>query len=173
MVSIGLVAFADDMETEVGNLYSIIRPEGFVIDNNSEACQKNGITQEKAMAFGIPIKTALQALDHWVYRSEYIGFYNSEFDVGMLAGEAELLGRKCYLDRKKVRCLKIAATQWLKLPPRPGYTDYAWPKLEQAYEWMFNQPPAGAHNAIHDARNTAWLAFAAVKQGLWKFSDLS
>lgn len=169
VVSIGMVAWSDDGQTELGNFYAIIRPEGFVIDNFSEACEINGITQELAMECGIPIKTALSALDQWLHRARYIGFYNADFDVQMLNGESERVGRPTQLIAEKVRCLKIAYTSLVKKAPNPGFTDYAWPKLEEAYEWLYGVKPEGAHNALHDSRLTGWLAWEAVKQGLWQW----
>jgi DNA polymerase III epsilon subunit-like protein len=171
MVSLGIVAFSDDGEREVGCFYGIIRPEGFVINNDSEACKINGITQELAMECGIGLKTALGVLDQFCYRAHYIGMFNSQFDAMILEHENHILQRKHCVEKKKLRCLKIAYTGIVRKPPNPGFSDYAWPKLEEAYEFMYGVKPEGAHNAMADARNTAYLAFEAVKQGLWQFES--
>jgi len=157
------------MPKESGCFYNIIKPEGFAIDNNSEACKVNGITQELAEECGIPIKLALQNVDHYSYRSKFIGMYNAQFDTAMINLESSVLQRTSQMDLRKIRCLKIAYTSLCKLPSPYNYSDYKWPKLAEAYEWMFGVKPEGAHNAMQDARLTAWLAFAAMKQGFWSF----
>jgi hypothetical protein len=169
VVSIGMVAWNDEGTQEVGNLYSIIKPENFQIINSSEACQINGITQEIAMECGIPIKTALSALDQWVYKAKYCVFFNAEFDVAMLTGEASLIQRPCQFKKERTRCMKEAYTELCHLPGGFG-GDYKWPKLEEAYEWAYGGKPEGAHNALADARTAGWLAFTAVEQDWWRWN---
>jgi hypothetical protein len=48
----------------------------------------------------------------------------------------------------------------MKLPGHRG--DYAWPKLEAAYEYCFNKPYVGGHHADSDVQATKdiyiWLS---------------
>lgn len=172
MVSLAVVAFSDDGEREVGQFYSTIRPEGFVIDNNSKACQVNGITQEMAMEYGIKASIALSMMDAYCFGAKYILFFNAAFDTKIIANEIDVIrrtkpDRKNWLEAAKIRCMKVAYTSLVKLPPNPGYSDHAWPSLDQAYEWMYGSTPEGAHNSLADARNAAFLAFDVIKEGLW------
>lgn len=49
-------------------------------------------------------------------------------------------------------CTKLLSAPILKLPGFKG--EYAWPKLEAAYEFMFNQKMSGAHHAFSDVEAT-------------------
>lgn len=49
-------------------------------------------------------------------------------------------------------CTKLLSTSILKLP---GFkNEYSWPKLEVAYEYMFNEKMSGAHHASSDVEAT-------------------
>lgn len=175
MLSLAAVAFQDDGNEEVGSFYTLIRPDGFTIDNNSEACKVNGITQELAMECGVKLGTAMSMLDGFAYSAKYIVFFNASFDTAIIANEIDELrkikpDRKNWLEQKKIRCMKVAYTSLCKLPPNPGYSDYAWPSLDQAYEWAFGKPRGeGAHNSLADSRDAGHLAFGAVDNGWWSF----
>src|SRR5208283_3146798 len=69
ILSIGACAWTADGKEEVFSYYTLIRPEGFVIDDNSEAAKVTGITQEMAESCGIRYKAAVIPLEHICYKA--------------------------------------------------------------------------------------------------------
>lgn len=169
ILSVGVVAFTDDGSQEVQSLYSIIKPEGFVIDNNCEAVKINGITQELAMSCGIRYRAALQALNHICYNSRRIIIYNAKFEAAMLEIERHRLGKDAttqMVTPDKTRCLMLAMSEIIG---EPGlyHGEYKYKNFGVAYKHVFGVEPESQHHALHDARQAAWLTFELLKQGLW------
>ena len=166
ILSIGAVGFTEDGAQEVFSYYTIIRPENFSIDNNCEAVKINGITQELAVACGIKYKAAVTPLEHICYRASKIIIFNAEFEAAMFEIERARWNREAMVvPRDKARCLMLAMTAVIK---EPGYyQDYKWPKFNAAYKYMYGVEPENQHHALHDARQSAWLTFEVIKQGLW------
>lgn len=171
IVSLAALAMSDDGQTEVGQYYAIVKPDDFVIPE--EVSRIHGITQEFAMKNGFDGKGVINSFLRMFVNCRYSIAFNSKFDFHMVMSE---IVRRCpdnehLFDIRKVRCAMLAAAGCMKKPNQYGYESYAWPKLQEAYAWMFKQNMEGAHNAMADVRATAWLSFAMIGQNYWNLDE--
>jgi len=172
ILSIGAVTWLEDGSKEVYSQYNIIRPQGFTIDNDCEAVQVNGITQEIAQDCGIPYTAALLPLDHICYRSWRVVIYNAEFEASLFEIERVRFKKDRHpFGPDKTRCAMLKMASIIQEPSPWAHGEYRWPKFNQAYNHIFGQEPAEHHHALHDARNTAYLTFALQDQGMWNLNE--
>ena len=170
ILSVGAVAFTDDGSDEIFSHYSIVKPENYVIDDNCEAVKVNGITQATAMAFGIKYRAAVTPLSHICNMASEIIIFNAQFEAAMFEIERQRFQLNYeMIPRVKARCLML---NMARIIGEPGLYQgqYKWPKFHNAYKHIFGVEPENQHHAMHDARQSAWLAFEVVKQGLWDWS---
>jgi hypothetical protein len=108
-------------------------------------------------------------------RADYIFIFNESFDRNMMNIET-LIRRKTYSylqeNKNRIRCLMMVMTGRCKLA-NPFGTDYKWPTLDEAYQFVFGVPRTGAHNAIVDARDTGLIALELQRRGDWDFRNLT
>jgi len=81
--------------------------------------------------------------------------HNSEFDCFMLSIESHRHNVECSMPG--VFCTMHAMTPVCRIPNQYGYSDYKWPRLEEAYKHAFNETFDGAHDAMADVRACARL----------------
>lgn len=167
IVSLAASVFSDDGQHEVGQYYAIIRPDDFVIP--ADVTRIHGITQEFAKTNGMDGKGVINSFLRMFVGCRLAIAFNSKFDFAMVTSE---ILRRCpdneaLFDSRKVRCAMLAASNCMKLPNQYGYESYAWPKLKDAYFWMFKQQMEGAHHSMADVRATAWLSFAMMNLSYW------
>lgn len=169
IVSLAAVCYSNDFVHELNSFYSVVKPDGFVINNESEACKVNGITQEFATVYGIPIQIPLHMLDHFVHNSDYVCSFNYQFDSAMIEREKIVYGKKNFLHPSKSRCIMLAMAGVMKEPGM--YGDYKWPKLSAAWKYCFGQEMPPAHNSLVDTRCAAWITAHIVANGWWSFEQ--
>ena len=161
IASIGFVGYDEVTHQETVSAHVLIRPDGWIHDPESKATKTHLITTEMAQEFGIPIRVAINFLEHHWWKARRVIMFNARFDSALIEIERARLGRKEYMDQTKLRCAMIEMAGIMKLPSKVSWSsDYAYPKLEAAYEWCYQQKMADAHNALADARATAFITFA-------------
>lgn len=167
MVSLGAMMFSDDLHDEIGQFYAIVRPDDFVIPE--DATRKHGISHDFALKNGIDGLGVVHSFLRLFLECRLGVAFNSQFDFHIIASE---ILRRCpsmvnLFPKSKMRCAMLAASSCMKLPNQYGYENYAWPKLVEAYKWMFNQEMEGAHHALMDVRATAYLTRGMVQLNYW------
>lgn len=169
IASIAAVLFSDDGKHEVGSFYGLIQPDGWTM--NKQASQVNGLTNEFLAENGMPGEGVLLHFLLLFNSARLAIAFNSAFDNKVIEYEVKtrLNGKLTQppFDTGKTRCAMMAASACMKMPNRFGYAGFAWPKLDEAYFWMFKKQMEGAHNALNDVRATAWLSFAMRDLGYW------
>lgn len=173
MVSLAALGLTDDGKDEIAMLYGIVRPDDFKIDNKSQAARVNGITQEYAMAYGVNGTGLVYSFLRMFLEARIAIAFNNSFDNAIMISELE---RRCpdqryMFDVNKTRCAMMAASACMKMPNRYGYEGYAWPKLEEAYAWLFNMKMENAHNAMGDVRSTAWFSMGLQDLNYWDITN--
>lgn len=143
--------------THSASLNAVIRPDGWHFHPSAIAVHK--ITEEYAHAFGEP---ASDVLNHFLrlvtdcddaQMGGILVAHNCSFDHRMLVRELAHAGIGAVtLGFLRPFCTMKALTPRMKLPPRPGAPrgSYKWPKLDEAYEFMFDKPVPGREHK-HDA----------------------
>lgn len=168
IVQLGAILADLDSGEQLRTLDVIIKPDGWVIGADTAAI--HGITQERALAEGIPERDAVvQLLDMWGQETVRIGF-NESFDMRIV----RIALKRLFAERENLadlwkaapaQCMKIASTKLCNLPPTPKMIAARRfhpksPTLAEAYQHFFKRPMEGAHSAIGDARGTMEIYFA-------------
>lgn len=172
IVSIACLGFSDDGQHELAQYYAIIKPDGY--EFHPQAVQQNGITHEFAMEHGLPGNEVMWTFMSLHRQARIQIAYNCKFDDAMIFRELlyTLPEYALLYDPLKSRCAMLAASACMKEPnPYPGYEhEYRWPKLVEAYQWLYKQPMVGAHNSMNDTRATAHFAFDLQRCRFWDWN---
>lgn len=156
----------------------LIYPDGTWKFPTGKFWQQHGFTEEENLLNGIPAEEALIKLAIAMNCADVMICHNLSYDKPII--ECEMYRYKVYpkavrrdlvdniiyppdgglcnagLRPKEIllkkECTKLLSTPILKLPGI--YGNYAWPKLEVAYEYMFGEPMQGAHHASSDVEAT-------------------
>ena len=152
------------LEHEHHNL--IIRPDGYEIPD--EMAQIHGITQERAMAEGVPLVDALTIYLLLLGRAELRVAHNEAFDRRIVRIAMLRLGiSRTLIESFELRphyCTLLAATPIVNLPPtekmlKAGFNRPKAPKLAECIKHFFNEDIDRAHDASVDVRACARLYF--------------
>ena len=144
----------------------IVYPEGFEIP--SAAAQIHGITTEQATAEGIDLAIVLNRFDAALQQAHWLVAHNVAFDIRILSGEYERLGKLCALGSKPTRDTMSETRDYVAIRRENAHKA---PKLTELYEHVFQQPFLGAHNAAYDVAATAACFFALLRRGILPPSD--
>ena len=138
----------DGTQEESGN--SIIFPESFIIP--ADASRVHGITTERAMAEGIPVKSALEIFRNKISESEYLIAHNIDFDEKILCAEFIRAEMSNDFQKKKKICTMKSAVNFCAIPSSRGYK---WPSLAELHQKLFSETFKDAHDAFADISATA------------------
>ena len=173
ILSLGAVQFNGDYQ-EQASVYSIIRPEWPAHKLPQQAVDVHGISYERAMDEGRPWNEVWAELFPLFQDSDMVLGFNEQYDRTLLNIESSTrYGHMSYLEYHfhplKIRCLMQLMAPMMKMRKKNcgPWADYKWPKLTEAYEWLFHEPMTGAHNSMMDARCTGEIAYGLISTGLW------
>lgn len=146
----------------------IIRPEGWRIPLT--ASRIHGITEERALAEGIPEAEALGRFMALAARAERRVAHNASFDTRVL--RIALTRLLHAWDVQPVFCTMEATRDLCCLPPTEamvatGRTWHKSPRLAEAYEHLFERAMRGAaHDALADCHACAEIYSELAQRGL-------
>lgn len=153
----------DDEQGEVASMNFIIKPDGWTIPDDVAAI--DGITTEKAEAFGIPSRVAFAAFSQLCRQSDQAVAHNIAFDLKLVAYEIQRASAPNIIADKPQICTMLATVDVCKLPGRyPG--KLKWPKLIEAHQHLFGEGFDGAHDALVDVRACARVHQHLIKNNL-------
>jgi DNA polymerase III subunit epsilon len=154
LVQLAAVLTEDDGKPLM-TLCCIVRPDGFEIAES--ASKIHGITTEQAKRCGVSLPGILDTFREMANKASLLVAYNCDFDRIVMEGEylgsmtdPPWDGTSPWNDPMK------DATVILKLP---GPYGYKWPKLSEAYQFLFNRELSGAHDALVDIQATIEVFF--------------
>ncbi len=138
--------------------HHIIKPFGWSIPE--ESTKIHGITEERALREGKPLKDILDEFKADAKSCDRLVAHNFAFDSNVLMNAYKWrLGEDCggWWPFKAEFCTMMVAAEELKIPGPKGYK---WPRLDDLYVATFNEPaPAGAHSADRDVEVLAKIYF--------------
>jgi DNA polymerase III epsilon subunit-like protein len=151
-----------DSEFNIQSEYDrFIKPDGWTIDPGAAAV--NGLTLDRLMADGVPVREALDEYTRLVKAGRVIVAFSAQFDTKVLRGELRRAGMDdLFMDTRNI-CVMRGMTDVCQLPYANGRAGFKFPKLAEALAYI-GAPVAdeGAHTAMGDARGaleiTRWLA---------------
>jgi DNA polymerase III epsilon subunit-like protein len=125
------------------------------------------ITLERLAADGVPAGVAFDALLKDLGHTRRVVGHNVEFDVGIVAAEAEhhaphLAERLAALP---TFCTMRNAVEFCGLPRRYGGLKY--PTLTELHSALFDAVPPHSHDALEDCRATKKCLWAGVERGVY------
>lgn len=166
---------------QVGNhdamiIDTLIKPEnwrtlrcGSIIGQIAQ--ELTGITPELCEASGIPIRDALNLFVCAADNADFLVCHNKAFDQDLLMFE---YARLCPEERpsnvfmgKPALCTMLKLTPICQLRKKDGRAGNKWPKLEEAYFYLFNEKFPNAHNAMVDIEATRRVFNWCVREGLF------
>ncbi|NTV05903.1 MAG: 3'-5' exonuclease [Chlorobiaceae bacterium] len=139
----------------------IIKPEGFVIP--SSAAQIHGITTDRAVLEGMPLREVLQSFQSLVAEAQVLVAHNISFDEKIVGSELIRAGMLNPLPSKIKICTMESATDFCALK---GPYGNKWPKLSELYYQLFGTEFNEMHNAALDIEATAKCFWELKKRGV-------
>ena len=151
----------EDLEIEQ-RYYELVRPDGWTMPLEAQAV--NGLTQERLLADGLPVRDALELLTGAVVDGRVLVAHNLSFDTKIMRGE---LRRAQFIDEGCVDgiCTMRGLTRVCGLPKASG-SGLKFPRLAEACKIVLGKDLPGAHNALVDAKACLWLLRAMRERGL-------
>ena len=160
IVQLAMIQYAED-GTELSSRAVIIKPDGWEIDPGSAASQAHGITQERAVAEGIPEH---QAVALWLVaaaRASMTVAHVHPFDKRILRIAMARAGYQKdiadFLGDRPWFCTASKSRALVQAPPTDkmlaaGQKHAKPPKLAEAVRHFFGCEIEGAHDALVDAK---------------------
>lgn len=160
LVQLGWI-LTDEKGNTISSGCDIVKPDGFVIP--SDAVKIHGITTEKAMREGLPLRVVINKFMADVNRSKIIVGHNISFDQKIVGAELHRLGIPDTISTTKSICTMKASTDFCKIP---GFYKYKWPQLHELYRKLFGKAIDNAHDAMVDIIATKECFFELVRLGI-------
>ena len=137
----------DDANKPVESCEYIVRPEGYVISEDS--ARIHGITHDIAIQRGVSLSVVLDAIETSFQKASIFVAHNIAFDTKILDAEFHRAGRATRMEckSKRLHCTMQASTKFCNLP---GLYGAKWPTLQELHTTLFKTGFDGAHHALVD-----------------------
>jgi len=148
-----------------GNLMAdgnyIVEPVGFTIPPESSLI--HGISTERALKEGLPLKDVLLSFQEVMKHAEYLVAHNIAFDEKIVGAELLRCGLPNNLMTKRRFCTMESSTSYCAIKGPKGLK---WPRLSELHQKLFGCDFDEAHNAAVDIEATARCFWELRKRGL-------
>ena len=135
---------------------SLVIPDGWEMDQTSDAFKVHGLTNERLRAEGEPVSQILDVYRADIRTGRVIVAYGAQFDCKVMRGEMRLQApddpTADLFEQTRNICL-MRACQPFKIPKENGKK--GWPQLDDAYRYFVGGPIEGRHSALGDAMAAA------------------
>jgi len=145
----------------VGAGDQIIKPDGFIIP--PDASRVHGITTERAMNEGVPIRQVLETFRDKIGESSHIVAHNIDFDEKIIGAEFIRAEISHEFSKKKKICTMKSTVNFCAIPSARGFK---WPQLAELHRKLFGVAFEDAHNAAADIEATAKCFWELKKRGI-------
>ena len=145
----------EDGGAPVAGFSFIVDPGIGTVSIPERASAVHGITEERAVKFGVSLEFALSAFTHLYQRADLICAHNMKFDQGVIETAIARHYGKVMPLRKPLYCTMEAASPIVNLPPTDrmiaaGFDKPKPPRLEECIRHFFDEALEGAHDAMVD-----------------------
>ena len=145
----------------------IVSPDGFTIPAN--ASYVHGITTDKAMRVGKPLRDVIDIFLSDVKQSQCLVGHNISFDQHVVGAELYRLGLQDIVSHKQCICTMQSTIDYCKIP---GYNGYKYPKLQELFYKLFGSNFEDAHDAMADITATKKCFFELKRLGVINSNSL-
>lgn len=155
---------------------TLIKPEGWrklpCGDIIGQIAQElTGITPAMCEESGIPIADAINLFMTAAANADFLVCHNKSFDQQLVMFQ---FARLCPERRASEvfegapgLCTMLKLTPICKIPKKAGSPSFKWPKLQEAYQYLFGTNFSSAHNAMIDILATRRVFNWCVREGLF------
>ncbi len=140
----------DSNGKQISKKEHIVKPSDFIITD--ESTKIHGISQSKAIRYGIEIVKILLDFEVQCSKSKYLIAHNIIFDSKVLGAEFLRSLNRNPLTNLENLCTMLNSVQYCKIP---GLNGFKWPKLEELHKKLFGYNFSNAHSAMADVEATA------------------
>jgi DNA polymerase-3 subunit epsilon len=166
MTQLAFMLFNDKSEV-IMESQDFIKPDGWTIPK-TEFFINNGMTTERNVELGIPLKDCLAKFHLALEQADYKIAHNHQFDVQIVTNEIAKAGMPLQtFANKKHFCTMLASVDYvgaLNKWGKPG----KWPNLQELHKKCFGEEFDGAHDALADVRATAKSFIFLKEKGIIK-----
>lgn len=143
-------ALFDDSFDLVNSFCFIIRPDGWTISQDAQ--KVHGKSMELCQRYGVSGKAVNKIIVDNISAASKVICHNIKFEIDLTNIECNVHGNIAAIGDKGV-CTMLAMTPLCKLPSKvPG--KYKWPRLKEAYSYIFHKEPDNQHDALGDIKAT-------------------
>lgn len=160
IVQIGAILF-DDNDNVKSEINLIIKPDGWTIPE--EVSKIHGIRTEDAIRFGVPIEIAINLFNRMARITDRVITHNYDFDSQVLECEYIRLNRHPEF-KDKIKCCTMKASK--ELVGAIGKNGLKFPKLQEAYKFLFGSEFEDAHSAFADTLACKRVFLELMRRGI-------
>ena len=161
LVQLGWI-LTDSRGNELRRGNRIVRPEGFEIP--TAASDVHGITTERALAEGEPLRDVMLAFGADLNESGWLVGHNIDYDLHVVGTEYYRLGYDHRIMFARPYVCTMQAT--IDFCNSPGKYGPKWPRLQELYVRLFGREFDGAHDAMADISATKECFFELLRRNV-------
>lgn len=151
VMSIAMMLLDENLD-EVASFSTLVKLDDHVKVNEG-AFKAHGITKEMCDKYGLPLNVVIDSFRVFKEKSKYQIGHNIKFDFNRIQEEESILfGFPKTLSLNSI-CTMELMTPICKMPSKYP-SKYKWPKLQEAYEFLFHEKFDNAHSALADIQAT-------------------
>lgn len=153
LAGLGLILLGPDLEEQERHSF-LIKPDGWIFDDHSEAAAVNGLTHQRLMDEGVPVKQALRLYGEALDARRIVVAHNALHDLKMMRAEMRLVGYPDRFMETRYICTMQGSRQAVDARTADGKKKA--PKLEEACAFFgIELEQKGAHTGIGGAERAA------------------
>ena len=142
---------------------SLIKPDGWLVPEESEFHKEHGYTNARCNAEGVPVVEALQKFANEIDGCKYMIAHNMKFDKNVVGAEMIRANIRANSKPEKI-CTMLETVDFCKI--KKSWGGYKWPQLMELYVKLFDEEFIGAHDALDDVKACAKSFFELKKRGI-------
>lgn len=161
-----LGAIVSDKDVVYVEMNVLVCADGREIEDDAQ--RVHNIDVETANQLGLPEKLVASAFKELMYSVDLLVCHNFMFDSMLMAA---MLNRNGYgveaeylMHEARFFCTMKESTDLCAIPSPYRAGSYKWPKLAELYNFLFNRPLVGAHDAMYDIRGTRECYYELIRR---------
>lgn len=148
MAALGIILLNDELEVESRHSW-LIKPDGWIFDDNGEAAKKNSLTSAQLLADGVDAMEGLRMYSDAISERRIVVGFNVLHDLKTLRAEMRYKGLPDRYMETRYICVMQGCRAFVDARTADGKKKA--PKLEEACAYYQIEVDGGDHSALPDA----------------------